>query len=125
MITPASILLGILCLGIALTLWVTRRTRRRHLPVIQQRCDTCAHWDRSEGQRVMEKFPAFRGAAEVLTPAEMAYGYELDENGERVALKGPKDAALFAWDDFGACRVQAELRHKTDSCTNHAPREDA
>lgn len=98
----------------------------RRLEVLQPTCRNCAHWDREEGQQVMDKFPAFKGASTAITPAEMAYGYDYDpETGDRLALKGPKSATTFAWPDFGACSVHAELRHVSDTCADFAVREDA
>lgn len=117
-------------LVLILTLWVAilaheRRQlgtpARRKLRVLDEHtCRTCTAWNREEGQAIMTKFPAFRAAAEVVTPAEMAYGYEINEAGERVGLKGPAGATTMRWEDFGACHVHGELRHITDTCTNYA-----
>jgi hypothetical protein len=79
-------------------------------------CATCAHWNQEEGQAIMRKFPAFAGAAEYVTPAEMAHGYVYDEEGVRTGLAAPKELHAMRWEDFGACHECMELRHRTDSC---------
>lgn len=99
---------------------------KRKLPVVKDsatQCKYCAKWDLSDGQEIMQKFPAFVGAANVVTPAEMAYGYKIDpETQQRVGLNGPKDASTLAWRDFGACSEHQELRHGRDTCLDFEAR---
>lgn len=82
-------------------------------------CASCVHWDQDAGRQVMARFPIFAQAAAVITPAEMAYGYEYNENDERVKLNGPPEAATIGWGDFGACDSHSELRHKSDKCDRY------
>ena len=88
------------------------------LPVVQvpQRCGTCTHWNVEEGKAAMARHPAFNQAREHVSPAEMAYGYKLDENGERAGLNGPTEAGTMRWEDFGACRKRQQLVHESDTC---------
>ena len=93
------------------------RPTKRTLAILQPACAQCVHWDLAEGAQAMARFPVFQQAAACITVAEMAYGYEYDpETDQRVKLNGPPEATTLGWDDFGACRSHAELRHKTDKC---------
>lgn len=109
-------LLFTLVLSALFILWaVAARWRVVHGDAVV-RCDTCEHWNQEEGQAIMRKFPAFAGAAEYVTPAEMAHGYTYDEEGVRTGLAAPKKFQTMRWEDFGACHECMELRHRTDGC---------
>jgi len=102
------------------------RGERKPLPVLDQKCSNCVHWDLADGQATMARFPAFQGAAEALSPAEMAHGVQVNEDGIRMGSKctDPKIKALM-WKDFGACTHPdvMELRSKHDSCVNFAAKD--
>lgn len=103
----------------------TAPSPKRRLKVLRDTCGSCEHWDLSEGQAVMAKFPAFKGATECISPAEMAYGYTYDEEtGKKLHLNGPKEATTLAWHEFGACKAHSEVRHKNDRCDEYERREE-
>ncbi len=110
----------VLLLGVALfvlAMLALSATRAKMQPTPEPTCGGCAHWDREAGAQTMSRYPAFRQAADTVTPAEMAYGYVCDpESGERTGLKGPASAANMQWSDFGSCAAHSELRHKDDTC---------
>jgi hypothetical protein len=120
--TLLALALCILTLGFMAQLYREQLARRRkvRLPVLQPTCTSCARWDREQAKQVFSRFPVFAQAAGCITPAEMAYGYKYDpETDARLGLDGPKEAALFAWDEFGGCSVHGELRHKGDHCDKY------
>ncbi len=98
-------------------------TAKRKLAVWQPTCADCEKWSKEAAAEIIERFPAFKGAAECLTVAEMAYPSVVDDDGNRT-VHAPKEALAYRWSDFGACTEHAQIRHKSDVCDGFEARGD-
>lgn len=113
---------------LAIRQYANAKARRVSLPVLREleamkRCETCASWDRDLFRKEIAKHPAFVGAAEVVSPAEMIAGYRYDEEGQRVGVNVDDPHVRHAtWDDAGVCIMHDIGTLRVDVCEDWCPR---
>jgi len=100
---------------------------RRVTPAARTRapkqCNTCDHFDLTDGQAIMRDHPAFFEAAKHIPPRRMAQRY--DDEGNVIVEEGASAIShSCAWREFGLCRLHDQLIWGRDTVGLNALHDD-